>query len=86
MGELPGRITRGCDIANDDLPFGPDAGKDGGDPQGRIQNAATSVLANLQKGGNSGVLSRFYRNDPRCHPVRGLQLLHVRHVEKLSNR
>jgi len=77
VGDLSGGFPCRCNIANDDLSVGFDAGKNGGDSQGGVQNFAADLLADLRKGGNPSVLPRFYRHDPRCCPVCRLQLLHV---------
>lgn len=47
MGELPGRRTRRCDVADHDLSIGFNAGENGGDPEGRVQESAAGVLANV---------------------------------------
>lgn len=85
MGELPGRRTRGCDFADHDLSVRFDAGENGGNSEGRVQDSAAGVLTNVQRGGNIGVLPWLHRYDPRCYSIRRLQLLHVRLAEKLTD-
>lgn len=83
MGEFSGWLSRGRHVANYDVSIGPDASENGGDPEGRVQDSTAGVLANLQRGGNPRVLSWLHRYDPRRYPICRVQLLHVRHVEKL---
>lgn len=47
MGEFPGWRTRGCDVADHDLSTGFNAGENGGDSEGRVQDFAAGVLANV---------------------------------------
>lgn len=68
-GELPSRCTCGGDVANFDLSIRFDAGENGSNSKDRVQDAATGILAHVQRGGSTGVLPRLHRHDPRGHPV-----------------